>query len=160
IAVFVYLLATLLLHKRVGIVAIFVYGVDPLAVYLSGHFQTEQLFTLLILASLYCFVKMRKQTQGRIGFAFLFGLSMGVAALTRAIAGPIFAGLCLGILFGYEQGFRGARFSARVLIVALASMTFLVSLSPWLIRNHKLTGRYILTTEAWQTLAMANNDRG
>jgi len=97
IAVFVYLLATLLLNKRVGIVAVFLYAVDPLAVYLSGHFQTEQLFTLLILASLYCFAKMRMQTQGRIGFAFLFGLSMGVAALTRSIAGALFAGLCLSV---------------------------------------------------------------
>jgi len=160
IAGLIYLLARDTLGKQVGVFAVFLYAVDPFSILISGSFQTEQLFTLLVTASLYCLLKVREEAQTQLTFALLFGLLAGAGALTRNVAGLMFGGLCLGVLLGWEEGFGRMRFSTRVFIVAIASVAFLGTLSPWLIRNYKLTGHYILTTEAWQTLAMSNNDNG
>jgi 4-amino-4-deoxy-L-arabinose transferase-like glycosyltransferase len=159
IAGFIYLLTTSTLGKRVGVVAIFLYAMDFFSIAICGRFQTEQLFTLILIASLYCFVKMREHGRS-IKFAILTGLLAGVGALTRSVAGLVFAGLCLGILLGWEEGFRQSRFRTRILVVTIASVVFLGILAPWLVRNHKLTGHYVLSTETWETLAMANNDSG
>jgi len=76
------------------------------------------------------------------------------------VAGLVFAGLCLAILVGWEEGFRQSRFRTRISVVTITSVVFLGILAPWVVRNHKLTGHYVLSTETWETLAMANNDSG
>jgi 4-amino-4-deoxy-L-arabinose transferase-like glycosyltransferase len=160
IAGFIYLLAKYTLGKRAGVLAVFLYAVDPFAINICGRFQTEQLFTLLVTAALYCFLQVREATRVQLKFALLFGLLAGAGALTRNMAGLMFGGLCLGALVGWEEGFRRMRFGTRVFLIAMASVVFLGTLAPWLIRNYKLTGQYVLSTEAWQALAMTNNDNG
>src|ERR1700687_2714170 len=58
IAYLVYLLTRGTLGERAGIIALFLYAIDLFSIYICGRFQTEQLFTLLVLASLYFFLKM------------------------------------------------------------------------------------------------------
>jgi hypothetical protein len=72
----------------------------------------------------------------------------------------MFGGLCLEALLGWGEGFRRMRFGTRIFLIAMTSVMFLGTLAPWLIRNYKLTGHYVLSTEAWQTLAMTNNENG
>jgi 4-amino-4-deoxy-L-arabinose transferase-like glycosyltransferase len=160
IAGLLYLLAKDTLGKQVGVLAVFLYAIDPFSITICGRFQTEQLFTLFVTAALYCFFKVRAETRVQHTFALLFGLLAGVGALTRSIAGLMFGGLCLGALLGWGEGFRRMRFGTRVFLIALASVMFLGTLAPWLIRNHTLTGQYVLSTEVWQTLAMTNNENG
>src|SRR5262249_14070035 len=74
--------------------------------------------------------------------------------------GVMFAALVMEMLFRSDNGAGRTRLTDRILVLAIAAVTFFGTLSPWLIRNYKLTGRYVLTTEAWQALAMANNDHG
>jgi 4-amino-4-deoxy-L-arabinose transferase-like glycosyltransferase len=160
IAGLVYLVGVHTVGASAGVLAVFLYTVDPFSIFLTGRFQTEQLFTLLVLASVYSFLRLRQGTRGQLWFALSFGLLAGAAALTRTIAGMMFAGLCLAALAGLGEGFARMRPRRRVFLLAIASAAFLGMLAPWVIRNHGLTGQYILTTEAWTTLAMTNNDSG
>jgi len=160
IAGFIYLLAKYTLGTQAGVLAVFLYAVDPFSIYICGRFQTEQLFTLLVTAALYCFLKMREETRVQLQCALLFGLLAGAGALTRNVAGLMFGGLCLGALLGWGEGFGRMRFGTRVFLIAIASVVFLGTLAPWLIRNYTLTGQYVLSTEVWQTLSMTNNDNG
>jgi 4-amino-4-deoxy-L-arabinose transferase-like glycosyltransferase len=160
IAGLIYLTAKHMVGQQIAILAVFVYALDPLSLYLSGSFQTEQLFTVLTVASVYFFLKAGDERRSRIAFAVLFGLFGGLAALTRSVAGPMFAGLSVGGLFGWEHGFARIRRYERNFIIAIASVAFLGTLAPWLVRNYKLTGEYTLATLTWQALAMGNNDMG
>jgi 4-amino-4-deoxy-L-arabinose transferase-like glycosyltransferase len=156
----IYLIAKQTVGKQVAVFAVFLYALDPLSLYLAGGLQTEQLFTFFIIASVYFFLKTSDHTGSRITFALLFGLFGGLAALTRNVAGLMFAGLSLGALAGWEKKFATMRFSQRVFLITMASVVFLCPLAPWVVRNYQLTGQYTLTTLAWQTLAMSNNDQG
>src|SRR5439155_14106628 len=133
---FMYLVAVHTLGNRAGLWAIFLYAVDVFSIYLCGRFQTEQLFTLLVVASLYCFLKIREQGRLQLEFAALFGLLAGLGALTRNVAGLMFGGLCLAILLGWQEGFKRSRFSTRVSVTTVASVVFLGILAPWFVRNH------------------------
>src|SRR5262249_15565347 len=131
IAGLIYLLAKDTLGKRAGVLAVFLYAIDPFSIHICGTFQTEQLFTLLMTAALYCFFKMREETRVQLQFALLFGLLAGAGALTRNVAGLMFGGLCLGALLGWGKGFGRMRFSTRVFLIAMASVVFLGTLAPW-----------------------------
>jgi len=72
----------------------------------------------------------------------------------------MFGGLCLAVLLGLGEGLDRMRFRLRFSMLAIASMTFLGVLTPWLIRNYELTGQYTMSTESWQTLSITNNDHG
>ena len=87
IAGFTYAIAKHTLGTQVAVLAVFLNALDPLSLSLAGIFQTEQLFTLLIVASIYFFVRMSGHTRFRILFALLFGLFAGVADLTRTCGG-------------------------------------------------------------------------
>lgn len=111
IAVFVYLLAECTVEKRAATWAVFLYAVDPFSISISGSFKTETLFTFLIIASIYCFIKMAEDRTTRLSLVILFGISAGVAALTKSVAGLMFGGLNLGVLLGWEA--RQIRFGKR-----------------------------------------------
>ena len=93
-----------------------------------------------------------------MGHTVLFGLVAGLAALTRAVGAPLFALLCAIALVGLGPGVGELPFAARVRRLAVASVLFLATLAPWLIRNHSLTGQWVFTTEKWIAFAMGNND--
>jgi len=160
IAGLVYRLAKPTLGATTGVLAVYLYAIDPFSIFLCGRFQTEQLFAFLVLASLDSFLRMRVGGRAAVTSAALFGLLAGLAALTRTVAGIAFAGLCLTVLVGLDEGAGRASFARRVLMVGLAALVFLGTLAPWVIRVQGLTGRYALSTETWQTLAMTNNDSG
>ncbi|MBI4421982.1 MAG: glycosyltransferase family 39 protein [Gemmatimonadetes bacterium] len=140
--------------RPAALAAVGVYALDPFSVYLTGGVQTEQLFTLLVLASTYFVLGTGWVHAG------LFGLFGGAAALTRAVGGALFAGLCLAGLLGVGPGLGEGPLRSRTGRAALAGLVFLLVLAPWVIRNQRVTGRPVFTTEAWQTLSMVNNDSG
>jgi 4-amino-4-deoxy-L-arabinose transferase-like glycosyltransferase len=160
IASFVYLLAKYTLGERVAILAVFLYATEVFSIWLCGRFQTEQLFTFLLVAALYCFVRMIQEQRAQIRFAVLFGLLAGAGTLTRPVAGLTFVGLCAVALATRQEPLNRTRPGTRGCAVITACVVFVGSLGPWLVRNYKLTGAFVLSTEAWQTLTMANNDDG
>jgi 4-amino-4-deoxy-L-arabinose transferase-like glycosyltransferase len=160
IAGFTYLVAKHTLDEQVAVLALMLYALDPLSLSLSGSFQTEQLFTALVIISVYFFLKTGGDVEHRIAFSLLFGLFSGLAALTRNVAGLMFVGLCVGALFGWDNRFARIRLPQRAFIIIIASVTFFGTLGPWLVRNYHLTGHYTLSTQTWQTLTITNNDKG
>src|SRR5262249_44429861 len=67
---------------------------------------------------------------------------------------------CTVVLVGWHEGIPRTPVSVRFYTLTIAGLVFLGCLAPWLVRGHRLTGEYVLSTEAWQTSAMANNDSG
>lgn len=157
IAGFTYLCARQVLDRRAAIVALFLYALDPFSIYICGRFQTEQLFTFFVVSSAYFFLKAEEAGRRSV---FFFGLMAAAGTLTRAVGGMMFLGLCLAALFGFGQGFGKDRLSGRLRKLSIASAVFILTLAPWLIRNHAVTGHFVFTTQSWQSLSMANNDSG
>jgi 4-amino-4-deoxy-L-arabinose transferase-like glycosyltransferase len=160
IAGLIYLLGRDALGRQAGLLAVAVYAVDPFSIYLVGRFQTEQLFTLFVVATLYCFCRMTRAKPDAVGWAVLFGVTAGAAALTRNVAGLVFGGLCLIALFGVAKGLERVPLRRRVVLLSAASVVFLAAVAPWVIRNQRVTGRFVMSTQSWQALAMTNNDAG
>jgi 4-amino-4-deoxy-L-arabinose transferase-like glycosyltransferase len=158
IGVFVYVIGKSLLGKREATLAMFLYAVDPFAITISGYLQNETLFTFLVVATIYCFIKMADDTKIRLRLVSLFAVFAGLATLTRSIAGMMFAGLIVGILFRLDN--REIRLGTRLFMIAVASVIFVGTLVPWVLRNHRLTAQYFFSAQDWITLAIANNDYG
>lgn len=129
IAALVYLIARHTVGASAGALAVYLYALDPFSIFLCGRFQTEQLFTLLVAASLYCFLRLGEDATRRPQLALAFGLLAGAAVLTRSMAGLMFAGLCLAALLGWDEGFARTRFDRRVFALAIASIASLYAVT-------------------------------
>jgi hypothetical protein len=144
--------------KAAALVALLLYAFDPFAISICAQFQTETLFTALLMASFFCFVKSWQVTGTPLIFACMSGLCAGAATLTRSVGAPMFAGLCFALLLGWGGTCARIGIATRVRIITIASIVFVGSLLPWLIRNHETTGQYVFSTQGWQALAMSSND--
>lgn len=99
--------------------------------------QETGLFTFL--AALATWLALTARRRGSIGLAALAGLALGAAILTRATLAP-FALLAIAWLM--------LPHSNRAIAMGLTCLAAtLLTLSPWLVRAHELTGRWTLGTE-------------
>ncbi len=128
-------------------------AIDPLLLHATAQPMTEVLFTLLVTAWLWA---MTKEQAGQTGTgAILAGLFFGLAALCRPTIWPL-AGLLVaaGIFKRFEVSASGR--ALRPLALAVITTVFVVS--PWVIRNQAVFGKPILmTTHGGYTLLLGNN---
>jgi 4-amino-4-deoxy-L-arabinose transferase-like glycosyltransferase len=158
IAGLTYLSAKHVLEDKAALVALLLYAFDPFAVSITGQIQTETLFTALMMASFFCFIRSWQVTGTPLIFACMSGLWAGAATLTRSVGAPMFTGLCFAHLLGWGETFARIGIATRVRTITIASIVFVGSLLPWLIRNNETTGQYVFSTQGWQALAMSSND--
>lgn len=129
-------LGSALLGARVGVVAGLMVACDWISVSYTSMLMSETLFTLMFVLSLYyLFIYLRgdERTTNLITSASLLGL----AALTRPI-GVFFIVCIVPLIIGY----RWKRKCKYYLIPTLLYLgVYLLSLAPWLIRNHLVLGR-------------------
>jgi hypothetical protein len=128
-----------LIVDRTSRLAAWVVALYPMLLVFPLALATENLFFLLVLASLAALLRLAQTTSGSnpprfILYSLLSGLLLGLAALTRSVILP-FAGLAiLWIWFTLKMP------KAAILTVVALAMT----ITPWIIRNsllsHKLTG--------------------
>ena len=155
---------------RTSAIAALLVAVSPNIAFISTKLVTETLFTLVLVVAIMLFNRFRVFRRTRDLAAC--GICCGVLALIRPIA--MFLPLLLALLVlagksgtvpgrleaGRNQGQsrfshtkRGPRSWAAALLL-LASFAFVVS--PWVIRNATLTGRWILTTAGEHNLFLYN----
>jgi hypothetical protein len=106
--------------------------------------SSEILFVFLVALSAFAF----EAARGRAGFLMLSGMFWGLAALTKPQA------LVLPFLFLlFFSGSVGSFVRSSVLVYCMV----LITVSPWLIRNHSVFGAYTLAHTGGINLLIGNN---
>ena len=102
----------------------------------------EALFVPLMLCQFLALIKSfeSKSKSGFARWAILFGVTNGLACLTRPSWLLFLPFLVVGGLILYGERKR------QIQIVVIGLIFTAVTMSPWWIRNYKITGKFILTT--------------
>jgi 4-amino-4-deoxy-L-arabinose transferase-like glycosyltransferase len=110
----------------------------------SSFLATEMYFIFLFLLGAVLFIR----ASGRVGFLILAGLSWGLATLTK----PQFIFLPLIFLIVFSNNVKTFVKSTAVIFLAL-----LACITPWMVRNHTVFGKYMLSTNGGIVLMQGNN---
>jgi 4-amino-4-deoxy-L-arabinose transferase-like glycosyltransferase len=105
---------------------------------------TEMFFVFLFLMGALLFIR----ASGRVGFLVLAGLLWGLATLTK----PQFIFLPLIFLVVFSISMKSFVKSTAVVYLAL-----LACITPWMIHNHKVFGKFMLSTNGGIVLMQGNN---
>ena len=136
------LLARSWFGPRAGLIAAGICALYPYYVLHDVTLQETGLFTFL--AALATWLAVGARERGSFALAALAGLALGTAILTRATLAP-FALFVIAWLALPQASWRPSR---RGIVMSLSCLAAtLVTLSPWLVRAHDLTGRWTLGTE-------------
>ncbi len=109
-------------------------AIAPLDIILAGNLLTEPVFTTLIFAALFYIMRM-KNVQDLV----LVALCFAAAAYIRP-NGLLIASIVVAFLFFRAAGSRSRAIALAVLIILL--------ILPWLLRDHRLDGRFQLSDSA------------
>jgi len=142
-----YTIGRRLFNEAAGRIAGLICALYPYFIFYTVFLMSET-FTIFFLAlTVYCFIRLRDEPG--IKYAVLFGLGMGLTFLTRSIILGLIPFFLLYLLL-YQK---------RLLIPSLVSiLTFIVVLSPWVYRNYKLQGEFVLlSTRGGYNIWMRNN---
>jgi len=125
----VYFIGREIFTEKIAIIAAFLSGLEPWALFQSGFLAAEQIFMPIFLLSIYFFCRYLK--SGTTLQLCSASLILGIAALTRPVA-LFFVAIFVVLAFIFElrhsiwQSFRAS---------ALIFLIFIAVLAPWLIRN-------------------------
>ncbi len=123
--------------EKIAMIAAFISGLEPWALYQAGFLAAEQIFMPIFLLSIYFFCRYLK--SGKTLQLYLSSLILGIAVLTRPAA-LFFVAIFIFLAFIFElrhsiwQSFRAS---------ALIFLIFIAVLTPWLIRNK-------IVLDSWQ----------
>lgn len=140
-AVLLYRIGKLFFSERVGLVAGYIYSLEPYMIMTSNLATTETLFNFLVLCFLYAFGKwyLRESSPRLLLWS---GFWLGLAMLTRPVAlyAPLVVLLLLGFRWLKERNTR-VFFLHATLFLAM----FFFVLSPWMLRQYARFGTPRLT---------------
>jgi 4-amino-4-deoxy-L-arabinose transferase-like glycosyltransferase len=148
--ILVYLTGKKIFNSRVGIFSAIISSVYPFFVFYNGFILTETVFIFLATAVIYSYVSLnnRKITWLRTGFI------LGLAGLCRpTIQGYLPFSFLL--ILSFHQPLR--RKLGKIFFILIA---FILTLSPWVIRNYKIFNKFIPgTTMGGYVFWEGNNPR-
>jgi 4-amino-4-deoxy-L-arabinose transferase-like glycosyltransferase len=133
----IFLIAHKTFDERVAIWSARLWALNPWVWYWSIHWIWDTTFTPLVLALLFLLALELEHWPGARGW-ILFGALYGVGALANPTM-LAFLPFC-GLWIWWRRSRRGLPSLAGVV---LASLTFFLVLSPWLIRNYEVFGRFV-----------------
>src|ERR1700719_4399929 len=133
----IFLIARKTFGESVAKWSAYAWGLNPYVWYWSVHWIWDTTFTPFVLACLFLVALKLQEWPGWRGWV-LFGTLYGVGALANPtmLAFLPFCGLWI-----WRQRYRRALSSFGG--VALASFVFFLVLSPWLVRNYEVFGRFV-----------------
>lgn len=132
-----YLVTARILNRRAALLAAGFYALEPFGILYSLTLMSETLFVFLCVAGMYFLAGAVAAAPLRRGarVAAAGGLAFGLAALTRPIAAYIPAIVVIVLLVGLRHRLKA--FAARA---AAFLCVFVLTLSPWLVRNYVTFG--------------------
>ncbi|OYD15732.1 hypothetical protein CH330_04810 [candidate division WOR-3 bacterium JGI_Cruoil_03_51_56] len=137
------------LDRKTAAIATLFLAASPNLAFLSTKMVTETVFTLLLAVCLLLFNRFRQSLKTRD--LIVAAICSGLLILTRPIA-ILFPLVLTGYLIFYL--FRNRRI--RWYHPAIPVLCALIVVLPWVIRNGKLTGRYIISTAGEHNLFLYN----
>ncbi len=132
----IYKIGTLLFNNRVGFLAGCLLAVDFVSLLYANMLMTETVFTFLLLVSIYFVVRFLKRL--RIKYLVWGGLFMGLTTLCRPVS--LYFPVFLVLFFIFSSFVKGTPPVSRITNGLIFVLIFLLTLSPWLIRNYKVSG--------------------
>lgn len=138
IAVFIYLIGKQLFEEKICRFAALLVCFMPIFGEISFFVQVEALYIPLILLFIYLMVMAFK--QDKIVYYLLSGITLGLCSLTRNIAFYLFFLILILIILGYGKtlDFNKTEFiRRRALKIFVFVISFLLIVSPWILRNNK-----------------------
>jgi hypothetical protein len=150
------LIAARLFGRGAGLAAGLVVAAWPAFIVHDGQLQDTALYSALLLACVLAALALATSDGTRRGLllATLLGALSALAVLTRVTLLP--AVLALVACAAWRNG--GSR-AARLMLAGVALGVLLVSLSPWMLRNARVIGAPVLTSDAGRSLWLGNNAR-
>ncbi|KUO70964.1 MAG: hypothetical protein APF77_14100 [Clostridia bacterium BRH_c25] len=143
-------------HKEAGLIAGLLMALNPRMVVYTNHLYVETVFITIYLAVVYFALKYFKhELSGKLGlhkvyvrirYLLLYSFFLGIGNLTRPVL-LLLPGVMLVFALLYTIAKRlDMRKALKVAALdgALTVIVMLLVLSPWIIRNYTVTGRFIL----------------
>ncbi|TRZ99887.1 MAG: hypothetical protein D4R81_08615 [Nitrospiraceae bacterium] len=148
--VVILLIGERLFSRRVGVIAASIAAVYPFLVVYTGFLLSETVFVFLSSVFLYALARLREKCS--VGWAAFAGLILGLMNLTRPMT------LLLPILLLFWAWIEFGDKRRAVVIVGIIAGVMLLSMAPWVLRNHRVTNSFILVTgHNWERLYAGNN---
>jgi 4-amino-4-deoxy-L-arabinose transferase-like glycosyltransferase len=111
---------------------------------------SEPMFTMLFLMSILAFMTVERPLKRKRLFAFLGGVLLGLATLTRALT---IIYLIIPTVFWFLQTKSIRRTAINTLIAAIG---LALVVTPWMLRNYRQKGKFTITTNAGINLLIGN----
>ena len=137
----IFLIARRIFGEGVARWSAFAWGLNPYVWYWSIHWIWDTTFTPFILTCIFLLALELQDWPGWQGWA-LFGALYGVGALANPTM-LAFLPFC-GLWIWRERYQRGLRSMGGIVA---ASIVFWVALSPWLVRNYEVFGRFVFVRD-------------
>lgn len=134
--IFIYLLGKKVFNKKIGIISGLISSFYPFFIFYTGFLLTETLFIFLTVLSIYFLVGAFENEKNILSIKT--GITMGLAGLCRPAIELFFP---LSIILILSD--RAKSIKIRWKKVILISIFFTLTLSPWVIRNYKIFGKFI-----------------
>lgn len=152
IPVLIFLLADLVYDKKaIAYIASLIGTVYPFLIYYTGYLLAESNFTFLFLVAMYFICRMIDKQY--LKQTILSGIFLGLATLTRPVVFYFPIMVFIWLFVSYPR-----RYIQSILAVVLLSIAMLLVMSPWIIRNYLLLGKFIPTaTEGGYVFYVSNN---
>jgi len=130
---FVYLTGKKVFSGRVGLWAGIASSVYPFFIFYNGFLLTETLFIFLTAAAVYSFVAL----SGGNSSSAVAGVSLGLAGLCRPIMQAYLPISLIHIIAARES------LQARLKKVLIITVFFVLTVSPWIIRNYEVFKAFV-----------------
>lgn len=145
-----FLIGEWLFGKRTGLIAAGILAVFPLHILYVARINTEIVFTFFFLLTVWLLICQRKENQLWFHLG-LVGVVLGLTTLIKPIA-AIFLIPC-----GWFIWQHNTKYKSNFLQIGFLTACFLLTLTPWMIRNYIVFSRFALTSNTGINLWIGNH---
>lgn len=152
----IYLIGKNLFNQKVGLLAAFLSALDPVAIFFTGLLLSETLYSFILLAAVYFWLKLSRdaRTTLKSGFFWIASILWGMAILIKPISLQL-------LIFCALVKIIASRFHKKTIMSTLGICLLSLAIqTPWVLHNYSLCGKFILTTTGGGiTLYESNNPK-
>ncbi len=142
---------TLLFNSKTGLIAGFLYAVEPHIILYANSFYSDTLFVFFLSLFFYFFIRFINTAEKKYSVIFLSALSLGIAVLVKPAGAYLVVLVFLTLMFYFRKKIlSGLKFSGYFLLF------YFLTISPWLVRNYIHYGEFFLSNSGEYNLLAIN----